>query len=254
MYISQLFSMRDGDDNIRDYIYKTKKTPKAFTVIIMERVMGIEPTLLAWKAKVLPLNYTRICWSGWHDLNMRPPGPKPGALPSWATSRTYGAGERTRTSTVSLTILSRARLPIPPHRLMKLNGVPWEIRTPDLLIRSQTLYPAELRAHILERTTGFEPATLALARRYSTTELCPHFVFATRLSEATRNNISYWFDLCKCLFQLFLLVLNSEKITAKYAVYAPYRKRKNSSSNLLTIANFPYLIPSQRPFNAPLAV
>ena len=25
-----------------------------------KRVMGIEPTLLAWKAKVLPLNYTRI--------------------------------------------------------------------------------------------------------------------------------------------------------------------------------------------------
>ncbi len=27
---------------------------------IMERVMGIEPTHLAWKASVLPLNYTRI--------------------------------------------------------------------------------------------------------------------------------------------------------------------------------------------------
>ena len=25
-----------------------------------ERVMGIEPTYLAWKASVLPLNYTRI--------------------------------------------------------------------------------------------------------------------------------------------------------------------------------------------------
>jgi hypothetical protein len=27
--------------------------------ITMERVMGIEPTYLAWKANVLPLNYTR---------------------------------------------------------------------------------------------------------------------------------------------------------------------------------------------------
>src|SRR5690625_4269106 len=27
---------------------------------IMERVMGIEPTSSAWKAEVLPLNYTRI--------------------------------------------------------------------------------------------------------------------------------------------------------------------------------------------------
>lgn len=30
----------------------------------MERVMGIEPTLFAWEAKVLPLNYTRLV-SGW---------------------------------------------------------------------------------------------------------------------------------------------------------------------------------------------
>ena len=27
---------------------------------VMERVMGIEPTLSAWKAEVLPLNYTRL--------------------------------------------------------------------------------------------------------------------------------------------------------------------------------------------------
>jgi hypothetical protein len=26
---------------------------------VMERVMGIEPTLVAWEATVLPLNYTR---------------------------------------------------------------------------------------------------------------------------------------------------------------------------------------------------
>ena len=26
----------------------------------VERVMGIEPTLFAWEAKVLPLNYTRV--------------------------------------------------------------------------------------------------------------------------------------------------------------------------------------------------
>ena len=28
----------------------------------MERVMGIEPTYPAWKAGVLPLNYTRMGW------------------------------------------------------------------------------------------------------------------------------------------------------------------------------------------------
>ena len=38
------------------------------------------------------------------------------------------------------------------------------IRTPDLLVRSQTLYPAELRAHFLRKNkmvapAGIEPAT-----------------------------------------------------------------------------------------------
>ena len=36
--------------------------------------------------------------------------------------------------------------------LFYLNGAPGESRTPDLLIRSQSLYPAELRAH----TCGFK--------------------------------------------------------------------------------------------------
>src|SRR3954466_7804649 len=102
------------------------------------------------------------------------------------------------------------------------NGAPERSRTHNLLIRSQTLYPIELRAHtyfcynkntwlfcdykkpwcrgpesnrygshlpqdfkscasassatpaIMERKTGFEPATPTLARWCSTTELLPH--------------------------------------------------------------------------------
>jgi hypothetical protein len=34
-----------------------------------------------------------------------------------------------------------------PLFFYKISGAPWVIRTPDLLVRSQTLYPAELRAH-----------------------------------------------------------------------------------------------------------
>jgi hypothetical protein len=30
-----------------------------FCIVFNERVMGIEPTLSAWKAGILPLNYTR---------------------------------------------------------------------------------------------------------------------------------------------------------------------------------------------------
>jgi hypothetical protein len=32
----------------------------------MERVMGIEPTLVAWEATVLPLNYTRTAFDSMH--------------------------------------------------------------------------------------------------------------------------------------------------------------------------------------------
>lgn len=53
--------------------------------------MGIEPTLPAWKAGVLPLNYTR-------------------------TFYIFGAEGGSRTHTVSRTILSRVRLPVPPLR------------------------------------------------------------------------------------------------------------------------------------------
>ena len=63
------------------YIYSVYKIKG----VKMERVMRIELTQSAWKAEVLPLNYTRIymlSWSGRQDLNLRPPGPKPGALPS----------------------------------------------------------------------------------------------------------------------------------------------------------------------------
>ena len=43
---------------------KNKETPdfKGFLKKKIERVMGIEPTYPAWKAGVLPLNYTRLSY------------------------------------------------------------------------------------------------------------------------------------------------------------------------------------------------
>ena len=35
-----------------------------YFMALRERVMGIEPTYLAWKASVLPLNYTRMDYRG----------------------------------------------------------------------------------------------------------------------------------------------------------------------------------------------
>ena len=100
--------------------------------------------------------------------------------------------------------------------LMAFDGDPVGIRTLDLLIRSQSLYPAELPSHVgmkanlhsifcgrgrrnrtlnqwfwrpllyqlsytprMERKTRFELATPSLARRCSTTELFPQM--ATRM-------------------------------------------------------------------------
>ena len=37
---------------------------KGFPDKKIEQVMGIEPTYLAWKASVLPLNYTRMTYRG----------------------------------------------------------------------------------------------------------------------------------------------------------------------------------------------
>ena len=57
-------------------------------------------------------------------------------------------GESIPDTLLELTGNKRKR-PIARMRLMdyELNGAPGEIRTPGLLVRSQTLYPAELRAH-----------------------------------------------------------------------------------------------------------
>jgi hypothetical protein len=41
-----------------------------------------------------------------------------------------------------------------------LNGAPREIRTPDLLIRSQSLYPAELWAHKQVTANSFKDIKL----------------------------------------------------------------------------------------------
>ncbi len=92
---------------------------------LLERVMRIELTTSAWKAEVLPLNYTRILLF-YKD----------------------GREDRIRTCDplVPNQVLYQAEL-LPVIQ----NGAPERSRTHNLLIRSQTLYPIELRALFLKK-------------------------------------------------------------------------------------------------------
>ena len=47
----------------------------------------------------------------------------------------------------------------------KLDGAPWGIRTPDVLIRSQSLYPAEVTAHV-ETAKAIMPVTIFSVNGY----------------------------------------------------------------------------------------
>ena len=67
--------------------------------------MGIEPTFLAWKARVLPIYDTRIYnlfikhnWSEKRDSNPQPPPWQGGTLPL-SHFRSLGADEGSRTLT-----------------------------------------------------------------------------------------------------------------------------------------------------------
>jgi hypothetical protein len=60
------------------------------TWLDVERVMGIEPTLFAWEAKVLPLNYTRLKTIIGSDIARAiPAGAEPPAGTSLVVFMTY---------------------------------------------------------------------------------------------------------------------------------------------------------------------
>jgi hypothetical protein len=64
MHIAKIF-FDDGsiahNRNRTGHLFLTKEVLYRLSYVgALERVMGIEPTLSAWKAEVLPLNYTRF--------------------------------------------------------------------------------------------------------------------------------------------------------------------------------------------------
>ena len=52
--------LRRGFEPTTDRLTADSSTTELLRNNMMERVMGIEPTTSAWKAEVLPLNYTRV--------------------------------------------------------------------------------------------------------------------------------------------------------------------------------------------------
>ena len=97
------------------------------------RVRGLEPPrqrhMILIHAR-LPFRHTRLCLRGERrDLNPRPLGPQPSALPPELRS-------------------PRSPDPAPLHQS---EGAPERIRTSDPRIRSPLLYPTELQAHVLSR-------------------------------------------------------------------------------------------------------
>ena len=110
----------------------------------MERVMGLEPTISAWKANVLPLHYTRVLsckWCGRRDLNSY-------ALRHWN--------------------LNPARLPIPPRPQAYYSNLVtrrrFELRTPWLKVKCSTDWASKPK---LVRVKRFELLTHALEGRCS---------------------------------------------------------------------------------------
>ena len=117
----------------------------------MERVAGIEPASLAWKAKVLPLNYTRALTvvisnnsiprrSGWwwgKDSNLRRHSRQIYSLiplTAWVP--------HPKNSLLIRLIPIQNRLPFRPNTspLLPYFGAATKSRTPDLLITSELLY------------------------------------------------------------------------------------------------------------------
>ena len=89
-----------------------------------------------------------------------------------------------------------------------LNGTPGGTRTPDLLLRRQLLYPAELLAHkSMERVTGIGPAYPAwkagvLPLNYTRTAL---------LSRIQLVNSSIHFFRCQAGIRIFFALPREQK-------------------------------------------
>ena len=105
----------------------------------MARPKGLEPLTPALEGRCsIQLSYERT-WSGWQDLNPRPSGPKPDALPNCATPRYLNGGEGGIRTHVGLHPNGFQDRPVVTASVPLQFGDLSAIRTRDTLIKSQVL-------------------------------------------------------------------------------------------------------------------
>ena len=128
----------------------------------LERETGIEPASLAWKAKVLPLNYSRLKRQGWRLAGACPrPQPEPPIL--------------------------IARLSAAPYGVVSAGGEGW-IRT-SVLVRGQiySLLPLTTRPPLRQRTMDYATVFGPRASGWPGCFQCAHY--APAAASAGRNTI-----------------------------------------------------------------
>ncbi len=198
----------------------------------MAGMAGLEPTISESKSGVLPLHYIPeyilrkrpalpaffVRWGGIWGSNPRHPEPQSGALPTELIppSMNFTLFSRIQNQSEDFDFAKdeqRSERAFEPARkrddakLARTCGTPRGIRTPDLLLRRQLLYPAELLAH--KRLTKAQRAPVqagagdgnrthvsSLEGWCSTIELHPHGLFSLEI-------ISYHRAACQPLFLLF---------------------------------------------------
>ncbi len=150
--------------------------------------MGIEPTYLAWKASVLPLNYTRMCPEP--ESNQRHEDFQSSALPTELSGQKKIAGAGFEPTTFGLWARRASRL-LHPATIFSCRLSPkWMEKDSNLRSRRQQIYslpPLATREPIHKPLTGLEPVTcwlqISCSANWATTACCfymwlyPHIAF-----------------------------------------------------------------------------
>ncbi len=124
--------------------------------------------------KKTPVEFPRGFWLRWQDLNLRIPGPKPGALPLGYTPAIGGGGRIRTCEGDSRQIYSL--LPLATREPLRIYGDPTGIRTRVTAVKGRCLKPLDHGAllDILVGMEGFEPpASCSQGKRASQAALHP---------------------------------------------------------------------------------